>query len=75
MRADEIIIGRTYVGGKNNDLRTVVSDCYNPRFILWAPTCERLPLGGFIRMRTTRRESFAKWAVREHYPPEPATSD
>lgn len=64
MKPEEIKPGGIYIGGKNDEVRAVVEFGASERWVLWAPERERLPLGGFVRTRTTERKSFAKWARR-----------
>lgn len=59
----DIVIGGTYSGGKNGDLRTAVRWGSSEAWLCWAPTRERLPLGGFVRTRCTSTAYFAKWAT------------
>lgn len=63
MRPDDIKLGATYRGGKNGELRTAVNYGSSKAWLCWAPTSERLPLGGFVRTKCTSTESFAKWAT------------
>lgn len=63
MKPEQIKIGRTYIGGKHNDRRTVVKWGADERHVCWAPSHERLPLGGFVRTRCTTTAGFARWAV------------
>lgn len=63
MTPDEIEVDRTYRGGLHGDLRTVVRYGSSKEWVCWAPTRERLPLGGFVNTRCTSRVSFAKWAT------------
>lgn len=63
MKPDEIEVDRTYRGGLHGDLRTVTGYGSSKEWVIWAPTHERLPLGGFVNTRCTSRGSFAKWAT------------
>lgn len=65
MKVEDIKIGATYAGGKNGELRTVVRWGASMRWVCWAPTRKRLPLGGFLDTRCTKTASFAKWAEEE----------
>ena len=56
---------KTYIGGKNDERRTVVSWGSSETYVVWGRTSERLPLGGFVNTRCTSRASFAKWAKAE----------
>ena len=62
MRQEDIEPGRAYIGGKQNESRTVVSWGASRDWVSWAATREQLPLGGFVRTKCTSRASFAKWA-------------
>lgn len=62
----EIEIGRTYIGGKNDELRTVVQWGSTREYVCWAQTRKRLPLGGSMSTTCTSTASFAKWAKRPH---------
>lgn len=62
MKPDQITIGKTYVGGKNRERRTVVGYGAHENWIRWGQTRDRLPYGGFVSTRVTSRASFAKWA-------------
>lgn len=65
MRPEEIIIGRTYAGGKNGDLRVAVSYGADRNFICFAPPNKRLPYGGFLSTTCVSIKAFAKWATAE----------
>lgn len=67
MKASDIKIGSTYIGGKNGDRRTVTGYGSSRRWICWAPTQKRLPLGAFMLAdtRCTTIAQFAKWATEE----------
>lgn len=62
MKVEDIVPGKTYIGGNYDDSRTVVSYGASSDFVCWAKTEERLSLGRFVRTRCTSRKSFARWA-------------
>lgn len=65
MHINEIEPKKTYIGGKNDERRTVVGWGASDIYVIWGRTSERLPLGGFVKTRCTTRASFAKWAKAE----------
>jgi hypothetical protein len=65
VRPLDVVPGRTYVGGKSGESRTVVKFGASQEWVCWAPTKERLPHGGFVNTRCTSRDSFARWAESE----------
>ena len=65
MLIEEITPKKTYIGGKNDERRTVVSWGSSETYVVWGRTSERLPLGCFVNTRCTSRASFAKWAKAE----------
>lgn len=65
MKPSDIQPGRSYIGGKNGVSRTVVSYGSSQNWVCWAPTSERLPLGGFTTTTCTSRANFARWAKSE----------
>ncbi|NTF72767.1 hypothetical protein [Rhizobium rhizogenes] len=65
MRSEEIEPKKTYIGGRNDERRTIVGWGASEAYVVWGRTSERLPLGGFVNTKCTSRASFAKWAKAE----------
>lgn len=66
MRIEDIEPKRTYIGGNDQQKRTVIGWGASPEFVVWSPTSNRLPYGGFVGgIRCTTRKSFAKWATAQ----------
>lgn len=63
MKPEEIEIGASYLGGKKGESRTVLGWGYSRDHLLWAPTRERLPYGGFAKSQGCETKTFAKWAT------------